>query len=73
MIRRTVKTNMLNSGVDKISRDCILGHSFDGMDAHYMAPSEEDLQRAMKRYTIWLDDLVAKLKIVDQNVDQEKN
>jgi integrase len=71
-IRRTVKTNMLNSGVDKIFRDCILGHSHDGMDAHYMAPSDDDLQRAMERYTMWFDKMVTKLKSVDHNVDQEQ-
>lgn len=54
-IRRTVKTNMLNAGVDKVHRDLILGHSLQGMDVHYMAPSEDDLHRAMARYTEWLD------------------
>jgi integrase len=33
-IRRTVKTNMLNAGVDKAHRDLILGHSLEGMDVH---------------------------------------
>jgi integrase len=42
-IRRTVKTNMLSAGVDKVYRDTILGHSLQGMDVHYMAPSEDDL------------------------------
>ena len=46
-IRRTVKTNMLNAGVDKVHRDIILGHSLHGMDMHYMSPSEDDLHRAM--------------------------
>jgi integrase len=54
-IRRTVKTNMLNAGVDKVHRDIILGHSLHGMDVHYMSPSIEDLRRAMARYTEWLD------------------
>ncbi len=54
-IRRTVKTNMLNAGVDKVHRDIILGHCLTGMDVHYMAPSEEDLHRAMAKYTEWLD------------------
>lgn len=31
-IRGTVKTNMLSSGVDKVYRDTILGHSLHGMD-----------------------------------------
>ncbi len=68
-IRRTVKTNMLNAGVDKVHRDIILGHSLHGMDIHYMAPSEDDLQRAMARYTEWLDGQLS-LQNVDQNVDQ---
>ena len=66
-IRRTVKTNMLNSGVDKIYRDIILGHSLDGMDAFYMAPSEDDLKRAMGRYTAWID---AQIDLAWRNVDQ---
>ena len=44
-LRRTVKTNMLSAGVDKVYRDTILGHSLHGMDVHYMSPSEEDLHR----------------------------
>ena len=36
-------------------RDIILGHSLTGMDVHYMAPSEDDLHRAMTKYTEWLD------------------
>jgi integrase len=54
-IRRTVKTNMLSAGMDKIYRDMILGHSLHGMDLHYISPSEEDLHRAMAKYTEWLD------------------
>ncbi len=68
-IRRTVKTNMLNAGVDKVHRDLILGHSLKGMDIHYIAPSEDDLHRAMARYTEWLDSQL-NLQSVDQNVDQ---
>ena len=67
-IRRTFKTNMLNAGIDKIYRDLILGHSHEGMDAHYMAPTENDLNHAMARYTAWLD---GQSESVDQNVDQE--
>ena len=58
-IRRTVKTNMLSAGVDKVYRDTILGHSLQGMDIHYMAPSEDDLHRAMAKYTEWLDGQLA--------------
>jgi integrase len=54
-IRRTVKTNMLSAGVDKVYRDMILGHSLTGMDVHYLSPSEEDLHRAMEIYTAWVD------------------
>lgn len=54
-IRRTVKTNMLSAGVDKVYRDTILGHSLHGMDVHYMSPSEDDLHRAMGIYTAWID------------------
>jgi integrase len=66
-LRRTAKTNMLSAGVDKVYRDTILGHSLHGMDVHYMAPSEEDLHRAMGVYTTWLD---AQIKSVAHNVAQ---
>lgn len=62
-IRRTVKTNMVNAGVDQIHRDLFLGHSLKGMDVHYISPSEEDLHRAMAKYTARLDRGIA-------NVDQ---
>ena len=48
-LRRTVKTNLVNAGVDQVQRDIILGHSLHGMDVHYMAPSEDDPHRAMAR------------------------
>jgi integrase len=66
-IRRTVKTNMLAAGVDKVHRDLILGHSLQGMDVHYMAPDGGTLKEAMGKYTRWLDDQIAN---VDQSVDQ---
>jgi ornithine carbamoyltransferase len=66
-IRRTVKTNMVNAGVDHVHRDLMLGHSLKGMDIHYMAPSEDDLIQAMARYTTWLD---GQMQSVDQTVDQ---
>lgn len=68
-IRRTVKTNMLNAGVDKVHRDIILGHALHGMDVHYMAPSEDDLHCAMDKYTGWIDSHI--LQNVDQIVDQD--
>jgi integrase len=65
-IRRTVKTNMLSAGVDKVYRDTILGHSLHGMDVHYLVPSEDDLHRAIAQYTEWLDGQIAD---VSQNVN----
>ena len=67
-IRRTVKTNMLNAGVDKAYRDTILGHSLQGMEAHYIAPDEDSLKRAMGKYTKWLD-----RQLESANLDQNKN
>lgn len=49
---------------NKVHRDIILGHILQGMDAHYMAPSIDDLHRAMARYTEWLD---GQMLIVNQN------
>ncbi|MCX5888205.1 MAG: site-specific integrase [Deltaproteobacteria bacterium] len=66
-LRRTVKTNMLSAGVDKVYRDTILGHSLHGMDVHYMSPSEEDLHRAMGIYVAWID---AQIKSVAHIVAQ---
>lgn len=68
-IRGTVKTNMLRAGVDKVFRDIILGHSLKDMDAYYLKPSEDDLRKAMEKYTVWLDGQLDSA-IVDQNVDQ---
>ena len=68
-IRRTVKTNMLAAGVDKAYRDIILGHAPQGMDVHYISPSEEDLHRAMSKYTAWLEDQIAS---VSKNVSIEE-
>jgi integrase len=68
-LRRTVKTNMLKAGIDKIYRDIILGHSLSGMDAYYMAPSEDDLKSVMEKYTCWLDNEI-ELQNVDETVDQ---
>ena len=64
-IRRTVKTSVLNAGVDKAHRGIILGHSLKGIDVHYIAPTEETLQQAMDRYTIWLDEKL-NLESIDQ-------
>ena len=56
---------MLNAGVNKVHRDVILGHSLHGMDAHYLAPTEESLKEAMESYTNWLDGQLESA-IVDQ-------
>jgi integrase len=66
-IRRTFKTNMLEAGVDKVYRDKILGHTLQGMDVHYLAPSEDTLRQAMDKYTCWIDKQISN---VDQSVDQ---
>jgi integrase len=58
-LRGTVKTNMLNAGIDKVYRDIILGHSLTGMDVHYLAPTEETLRKEMERFTQWLDKRLA--------------
>jgi integrase len=50
-IRRTVKTNMVAAGLDKVCRDVILGHSLKGMDKNYIHPSDNDLKNAMEKYT----------------------
>jgi hypothetical protein len=62
-VRRTVETNMLEAEVDKTDRDLILGHSLEGMDRHYITPSEKTLRQVMARYAAWLDEQFA-------NVDQ---
>ena len=67
-IRRTVKTNMVEAGIDEIYRDILLGHSKKGMDKHYIQVKEETLTKAMKKYTAWLDSQLAN---VDHTVDQK--
>ena len=56
-LRRTAKTNMLKSGMPKEYRDLILGHSLQGMDAHYISEDqlEKELIRAMGQYGVWLE------------------
>ncbi len=62
---------MQAAGVSKVCRDLILGHSLQGMDPHYIVPSEETLKQGMDKYTRWLDDQIAEtVASVDQNVDQ---
>ena len=50
----------------KAHRDVILGHSLQGMDAHYLKPSDEALTQAMEKYTVWIDN---QLEMILQNVD----
>jgi integrase len=61
-VRGTVKTHMLVAGVDKVYRDLILGHSLQGMEIHYLSPSEDTLKDAMDRFTDWLDGQLEKQK-----------
>lgn len=73
-IRRTVKTNMVAAGVDKVYRDTILGHSLKGMDVHYVVPTDDTLTNAMTKYTEWLDHQIEVVSAnVDQNVDQARS
>lgn len=67
-IRRTVKTFMVRAGIDEVYRNAILGHSQQGMDKHYMKPSDEDIHSAMEKYSSWLQGEIAS---VDHIVDQE--
>ena len=60
-IRRTIKTNMANPGVDKVFRDLILGHSLKGMDVHYMSPDDDALRNAMEKYTAYIDGQISNL------------
>ena len=39
----------------KAHRDIIIGHSLQGMDAHYLKPTDDSLKKAMGKYTDWLD------------------
>ncbi len=66
-IRRTVKTHMVEAGVDKAHRDLILGHSLKGMDVYYIAPTEKTLAEAMAKYSTWVD---RKLETAPANVTQ---
>jgi integrase len=71
-LRRTVKTNMLKAGVEKVYRDLILGHSLKGMDVHYLAPDEKTLTEAMNKFAKWVDGQLDSAS-VDHSVDQEQN
>jgi integrase len=66
--RRSFKSNLRRAGVGRIERDTILGHSLKGMDVHYQDVTDEDLKRAINKYTEWFD---AQIANVYQTVDQE--
>ncbi len=66
-IRASFDTNMDRAGVRESSRKIILGHTLEGMDAHYIRSEDEDLNEAMEKYTSWFDD---QLSNVDHSVDQ---
>ena len=67
-MRATFDTNMERAGVRGSHRKAILGHSLRGMDRHYLRLKDEDLKKAMDKYTNWIDD---QFQNVDQTVDQE--
>jgi integrase len=67
-IRRTVKSNMLEAGVDEAYRDAILGHSKKGMDKFYIDIKPATITKAMQKYTAWLD---GELQCVDLSVDKK--
>jgi integrase len=66
-LRASFKTHMLEAGVDKALRDKMVGHSFEGMDTHYLRLNDDHLRGAMGKYTDWLDEQIAQ---VAQNVPQ---
>ncbi|MDZ7699495.1 MAG: site-specific integrase [Deltaproteobacteria bacterium] len=68
-IRRSTKTHMMKAGVGKTYRDLLLGHTLTGMDIHYMAPSDQDLKKAMDIFTTYIDE---NLKNSDRNSDQKE-
>ena len=70
-LRASVKTNMLQAGIDKVFRDVFLGHTLTGMDSHYLRPTEDNLKKAMEAYTWWLDNQI-KNASVDHTVDQNQ-
>ena len=49
-IRRTLKTNMLYAGVDKVYSDNSRPQ-MKGMDIHYLEPSEDVLFVTMEKFT----------------------
>ena len=42
---------MASAGVDPVHQDTIIGHSVQGMGAHYIVPDDETLKNAMGKFT----------------------
>ena len=62
---------MAVTGLDKAHRDVILGHCMQGMDVHYIVPTDDTLKQEMVRYNQWFDSQLAKASAnVDHSVDQ---
>lgn len=54
-IRTTVKTGMVNAGIDSAYRDALLGHSRKGMDTYYIQIDPKNLIPSTKAYEHWLN------------------
>jgi integrase len=68
--RATIKTNMVEAGIQKEYRDKILGHSgAKDMDRYYLRIREADLKQAMDDYTEWLDKELNKAMETDNLVN----
>lgn len=67
-LRKTFATNMESAGVQESHRKTIMGHSLQGMDPHYVQPTDADLQNAMDLYTAWFDE---QLRTIDQIIDHQ--
>jgi integrase len=62
-IRASVKTHMLEAGVEKAYRDAILGHASTDMDRYYLRISDERLTESMAKYTLWLDGKIEECRV----------
>ena len=49
----------------------MIGHSLQGMDVHYLIPTEGSLKAAMERYTDWLDERIS--ETLDKTLDKAQN
>lgn len=59
---------MVQTGVDNVYRDTILGHSLQGTVWHYVVLTDETLTEAIEKYTQWVDNQL-NFAIFDQTVD----